>query len=70
MSTLDLAGLGGLSERLRRNSEEARGIAQVEPELDVISLGPEDRYFPIRTKRCNPLTGPPVAIAGCYTKVR
>jgi hypothetical protein len=36
MTALNLAGLGGESEGLCRDAEQARGIGQVEPGLDAV----------------------------------
>ena len=36
MNGLDLAGLGGQSERLGRDVQKLRGVAEVEPRLDPV----------------------------------
>ena len=39
MDCFDLAGFGGEPQRLRRDLQELRGLAQVEPRLDPILGG-------------------------------
>ena len=43
MNSLDLAGLGGEPERLRRDTEEACCLVQVKPWFVPVRRMPEDR---------------------------
>src|SRR5258705_19652 len=64
MDCLDLPGFRGKPQRLGRNLEKLRGVAQVEPWLYPVLGGLEHRDAIVRPHRCHTLAGPSVAIAG------
>jgi hypothetical protein len=64
MDCLDLSGFRGKPQRLGRNLEKLRGVAQVEPWLYPVLGGLEHRDAIVRPHRCHTLAGPSVAIAG------
>src|SRR3982074_2353968 len=64
MDCLDLSDFRGQPQRLGRNLQELRGVAQVEPWLYPVLGGLEHRDAIVRPHRCHTLAGPSVAIAG------
>src|SRR3979409_2793901 len=63
MGCLDLSGFSGKPQRLGRNLEKLRGVAQVEPWLYPVLGGLEHRDAIVRPHRCHTLAGPSVTIA-------
>src|SRR5258705_7387135 len=63
MDCLDLSGFRGKPQRLGRNLQKLRGVAQVEPWLYPVLGWLEHWDAIVRPHRCHTLAGPPVAIA-------
>jgi hypothetical protein len=64
MDRFDLPGLGRPSQRLRRDLEELRGLAEVEPWLDPVLGRLEHRDPVVGAHRRDALAGPSIAVAG------
>ena len=64
MDGFDLAGFGREPQRLGRDLQELRGVAEVEPGLDPVVGGLEHRDAVVRPHRGDALAGPAIAVAG------
>jgi hypothetical protein len=64
MDCLDLSGFRGQPQRLGRNPQKLRGVAQVEPWFYPALGWLEHRDAIVRSHRCHTLARPSVAIAG------
>lgn len=62
--SLDLTRFCGEPERLRRDPEEARGLAQIEPRLVPVGSWPKHRDLVVRPEGGDPFPGPAVAMPG------
>ena len=67
MAAIDRPGFGGEAQRLRRDRQELRGIAQSEPRLSAIFVGLEDGDAIAGAQGRDTLAGPPIAVAGLET---
>lgn len=59
--------VGGESERLRRDAEQARGVGQIEPWFDTVGSWAEHRDLVMRPECGDALPGPSVAMTGQQT---
>lgn len=67
MAGIDRPGFGGEAQRLRRDLQELRGIAQIEPRLSATFVGLEDWDAIAGAQGRDALAGPPMAVTGLET---
>jgi hypothetical protein len=63
MTSLDLTRLGRTPQCLGRYVEDARGVRKIEPRLNTIHGGLEDRDTMVRTQRGDTFASPTIAVA-------